>query len=159
MSEEPRTTSIRRMIETCACHRIRMASRAVTRAYDDALRPVGLRATQVSLLAAAALEGALSITALAAAIGMDRSTLTRNLAPLEKEGLLRVGGEGWRRSRTLAITAKGRARLLQAIPLWEGAQRRLKQELGPPQWDDVQRNLDHLIRSTSRAPTRARGRR
>lgn len=151
-------TTIQKMIETCACHRIRMASRAVTRAYDNALRPAGLRATQVALLAAAALEGAMSITALANAVGMDRSTLTRNLAPLEKEGLLRVGGEGWRRSRTLDITAKGRARLEQAIPLWEGAQRRLRQQLGPA-WDDVQQSLDHLVQSVSRSPTRARNRR
>ena len=151
-------TSIRTMIETCACHRIRMASRAVTRSYDDALRPVGLRATQVSLLAATALEGALSITALAGVVGMDRSTLTRNLAPLEKEGLLSVGSEGWRRSRTLNITAKGRARLQQAIPLWEAAQKRLKQELGGPRWDEVQSSLDHLVRNVSRPPPRARKR-
>jgi DNA-binding MarR family transcriptional regulator len=144
------STVVQRMIDTCACHRVRMASRAITRAYDEALRPVGLRATQVSLLAAVALEGAMSITALAGAVGMDRSTLTRNLGPLEKEGLLAVGGEGWRRSRTLGITAKGRTRLQQALPRWEAAQKRLKQDLGGPRWDDIQTGLDHLIRNVSR---------
>ena len=139
--------SARKMIESCACHRIRMAARAVTRSYDDAFRPLGLRATQVSLLAAVALEGAMSIASLARLIGMDRSTLTRNLAPLEKEGLLAVGGEGWRRSRTLRITAKGRARLDKALPLWEGAQKRLKQEVGE-RWAEVQTSLDHLVHST-----------
>ena len=127
-----------------------MAARAVTRSYDEALRPIGLRATQVSLLAAIALEGAMSIAALARFVGMDRSTLTRNLAPLEKDGLLAVGGEGWRRSRSLDITAKGRARLKQALPLWEGAQRRLKREMGR-RWHAVQSSLDHVIRSASRA--------
>ena len=149
-------TSVRTMIDTCACHKIRMASRAVTRAYDDALRPVALRATQVSLLAAVALDGAMSITALAEAIGMDRSTLTRNLAPLEADGLLRVGGEGWRRSRTLEITAKGRARLEKAMPLWEAAQRRLRASLGGAQWDTVQGSLEHLIANVSRPAKRAR---
>lgn len=144
----------RRMIETCACHRIRMAARSVTRAYDEALRPIGLRATQASVLAAIAAEGAMSITALARVIGMDRSTLTRNLAPLEKEGLLSLGSEGWRRSRTLAITAKGRSRLEKAMPLWEEAQRRLRREIGARQWDDVQQSLDHLIRGS--APPRSR---
>jgi DNA-binding MarR family transcriptional regulator len=144
----------RRMIETCACHRIRMAARAVTRAYDEALRPIGLRATQASVLAAVAAEGAMSITALARFIGMDRSTLTRNLAPLEKEGLLSLGSEGWRRSRMLAITAKGKSRLEKALPLWEDAQRRLKREIGARQWDDVQQSLDHLIRGS--APPRSR---
>lgn len=137
------------MIETCACHRIRMAARAVTRRYDEALRPVGLRATQVSLLAAVALEGAMSIRSLAAAVGMDRSTLTRNLAPLERDGLLVVGSEGWRRSRTLAITARGRARLQRALPLWEKAQARLKRELGARRWDGIQTSLDHVLRNTS----------
>jgi len=143
-------TPERRMIETCACHRVRMASRALTRRYDEALRPCGLRATQVSLLAAVALEGALSIAALARTVGMDRSTLTRNLAPLEAEGLLALGGEGWRRSRTLALTAKGRARLKRALPLWEKAQRALQRELGR-RWDGVQRSLDHVIRTAPRA--------
>ena len=139
----------RKMVETCACHRIRMAARAVTRRYDEALRPVGLRATQVSLLAAVALEGALSIRSLAAAVGMDRSTLTRNLEPLERDGLLVVGGEGWRRSKTLAITAKGRSRLQRALPLWEKAQARLKRELGARAWDGIQTSLDHVLRNTT----------
>jgi DNA-binding MarR family transcriptional regulator len=150
-------TTERKMIETCACHKIRMAARTVTRSYDEALRPVGLRATQVSLLAAVALEGAMSITALAGLIGMDRSTLTRNLAPLEKEGLLTLGSEGWRRSRTLAITPKGRSRLQKSMPLWEAAQKRLKQELGG-RWDDVQSSLDHLIGNVSQPAARAKRR-
>ena len=140
-------TPERRMLETCACHRIRMAARAVTRRYDEALRPCGLRATQVSLLAAVALEGAISIAALARTVGMDRSTLTRNLAPLEAEGLLAIGGEGFRRSRTLAITAKGRAKLARALPLWQKAQRALKGEMGR-RWDAVQRSLTHVIEAT-----------
>jgi DNA-binding MarR family transcriptional regulator len=145
------------MVEGCACHRIRMAARAVTRRYDEALRPIGLRATQIAVLAAVALEGAMSITALAEAMGMDRSTLTRNLAPLEKEGLLAVGNEGWRRSRTLRITAGGRAKLRQALPLWEEAQRGLREDLGARRWAEVHTSLDHVIRSAPRS--RPRGRR
>jgi DNA-binding MarR family transcriptional regulator len=140
-------TSERQMVETCACHKIRMAARAVTRAYDEALRPSGLRATQVALLAAVSVEGAMSISALAEWIGMDRSTLTRNLAPLEREGLLAVGDEGWRRSRTLDITPRGRSRLREAMPLWEAAQRRLQRELGASRWNAVQTSLGHLIGS------------
>jgi len=143
-------TPERRMLASCACHKIRMAARAVTRAYDDALRPAGLRATQASVLAAVAAEGALSIAALARMLGMDRSTLTRNLAPLEKERLLARGGEGWRRSRTLSITAKGRARLEAALPLWEAAQKRLRRELGGAEpWADVHKSLDHVLAKQS----------
>ena len=142
----------RRMIETCACHRLRVAARGVTRDYDEGLRPVGLRATQVALLAAIAAEGASSMASLARALGMDRSTLTRNVTPLERDGLLELGGEGWRRSRALALTPKGRARLEAALPLWERAQRRLRQKLGARGWKEVQRGLDHVIPNPRRSP-------
>src|SRR5260221_732960 len=138
-------TNEREILATCACHRVRTAARAVTRAYDEALRPVGLQATQLSVLVAAAVNNALSITALAKFVGMDRSTLTRNLRPLEVDGLIAVGREGWRRSRTLEITRKGRSRLRDAMPLWENAQRALQKKLGDRRWDIIRKDLDDLI--------------
>jgi DNA-binding MarR family transcriptional regulator len=134
-------------IETCACHKVRMAARAVTRAYDDALRPAGLRATQMAVLAAIAIDGAISITALAKMMGMDRSTLTRNLRPLEEQALIELGLEGWHRSRTLAISKKGRARLRQAMPLWEKAQKDLKSSLGDTTWSEMHDSLEQVIRA------------
>jgi DNA-binding MarR family transcriptional regulator len=104
-----------------------MAARAVTRAYDDALRPTGLRASQLALLVAIDNnDGAISITAVAKVMGMDRSTLTRNLRPLEKEFLVAIGLEGGRRSRSLQITKKGQSRLREALPLWQRAQDSLR---------------------------------
>ena len=137
-------TTERDVVERCVCHKVRMAARAVTRAYDAALRPVGLRATQFAVLVAVATEGALSITALAQAMGMDRSTLTRNLRPLAKDGLLAVGHEGWHRSRTVAITERGHARVREALPLWARAQARLQRQLGEPQWTSVHQSLEAL---------------
>ena len=136
----------REVIENCVCHRTRMAARAVTRLYDDALRSVGLRATQLAVLVAAGADDVVSITALAKLMGMDRSTLTRNLAPLEREGLIRVGNEGWRRSRTVAITKEGRSRIREALPLWQKAQERLRQKLGR-RWAAIRADLDGLIRA------------
>jgi len=133
--------------ETCLCHRTRMAARAVTRLYDEVLRSVGLRATQLAVLVAAANESVVSITELAKFMGMDRSTLTRNLTPLEREGLIRVGNEGWRRSRTVAITHKGRGRLREALPLWEKAQDMMRQKLGSRRWPLIMADLDDLIRA------------
>ena len=124
-----------------------MASRAVTRLYDDTLRPVGLRATQLVLLVAIGSGEAVSITALAKFIGMDRSTLTRNLAPLERDGLVRVGNEGWRRSRTIEITKKGSARSREALSFWEKAQNTLRKKLGARKWAVVRTDLDELIRA------------
>jgi len=135
----------REIIESCACHRARTAARVVTRAYEEALRPVGLRATQLSVLVAVAVDDALSITALAKFMGMDRSTLTRNLRPLEKAGLISLGAEGWHRSRTLEITKAGRMRLRKALPLWQNAQQTLKRKLGDRAWDQMHASLDYLI--------------
>jgi DNA-binding MarR family transcriptional regulator len=122
-----------------------MAMRSVTRAYDEALRPLGLRATQLLLLVAIAAEGAMSISALADTIGMDRSTLTRNVQPLEEEGLIQRGGEGWRRSRALKVTSAGRALMSKAIPLWESAQENLRRKLGQKDWATVHTSLERLI--------------
>ena len=137
----------REILENCACHKVRTAARAVTRAYDQALRPVGLRATQLAVLVAVAMNNAISINALAEFMGMDRTTLTRNLRPLEKEGLVARGIEGWRRSRALEITKKGRSRLRQALPLWSRAQQVLRKKLGAQNWDLVRNGLDDLIRA------------
>jgi DNA-binding MarR family transcriptional regulator len=89
----------------------------------------------------------MSITALAKFMGMDRSTLARNLAPLEREGLIRVGNEGWRRSRTVEITRKGRSRLREALPFWEKAQATLRQKLGSRRWPVIMADLHDLIRA------------
>jgi len=132
---------------SCLCHRTRMASRAVTRLYDDILRPTGLRATQLAVLVAVGNEDATSITELAKFMGMDRSTLTRNLTPLEREGLIRVGNEGWRRSRIVEITNKGRSRLREALPFWEKAQQTMRQKLGGRRWPVIMADLDDLIRA------------
>lgn len=135
----------REMVESCVCTKTRAAARSLTNAYDEALRPSGLRATQLAVLAAVAIDGALSITALAKLLGMDRSTLSRNLGPLEESGLVRIGNEGWRRSRTLEITRKGETQLARALPLWEDAQKSLREKLGDRGWADVNGSLDRLL--------------
>ena len=134
------------LLATCACHKVRMAARALTRSYDDMLRPTGLRATQLSVLAAIAVDGSTSIAALAEGIGIDRTTLTRNIRPLARDGLVTIGQEGYRRSRTLAVTGKGRARLREAIPLWEKAQQRLARGLGRS-WGETHQVLEALARA------------
>src|SRR5215475_12616082 len=120
------------LIDDCACLKVRTAARVVTRVYDDAFRPVGLRATQLSVLVTVASSDAVSIASLARMLGMDRSTLTRNLRPLEEKGLVALGPEGKRRSRTLSITAKGKKLVSKALPLWEKIQEKLREELKKP---------------------------
>ena len=136
-----RLVTEREVVDKCVCNKVRCAARAVTRVYDTAMRPAGLRATQMSVLVAIAAEGAISITALADYMGMDRSTLTRNLKPLAKDGLVSLGMEGWRRSRTISITNKG----VKRMPYWEDAQKALRGALGA-NWGDIVRCLDQLGR-------------
>jgi DNA-binding MarR family transcriptional regulator len=137
------------LLDTCMCHKARMAARVVTRAYDDALRPTGLRATQVSVLAAVGARGALSIKSLADTLQMERTTLTRNLRPLEKRGYVELAPEGRYRSRVLTLTPAGRAALVSALPLWEGAQRKLKSRAGH-RWSTVEDALAILAREDHR---------
>src|SRR5262249_16238628 len=132
----------REILENCACHKARTAARAVTRAYAEALRPVGLRATQLAVLVAVAMDGAISINALAQFMGMDRQTLGGMLRHLEKEGWVPLGIEGWRRSGALTITKKGRSRLREALPLWSRAQQALRKQLGDRNWEVVHNALD-----------------
>ena len=114
----------------CVCFNLRKSARAVTQLYDAALKPSGLRATQFSLLAKLHGVGPLTISKLAKALVMDRTTLTRNLLPVEKDGLVAVVPGRDRRSRQVRLTARGRTRLAAALPLWRRAQSRVVGALG-----------------------------
>jgi DNA-binding MarR family transcriptional regulator len=134
----------------CACFAIRRAARAITQHYDRALRPTGLRATQFTLLTVLALAEPMPLGRLALRLGVERTTLTRNLKPLLKGGLIAVAGEGDRRVRTIAITPKGRRRAVAAVPRWRTAQRRVAGHLATSTFD----SLDALARSLSASRTR-----
>lgn len=111
------------MANCCFANRLRTASRAISRHYDAVLKPVGLKISQLSVLTAAAMgDGELTIVEMAQRLGMDRSTLSRNLDPLERQGLVAVGPEERHRARRIALTDAGRDLLAKAYPLWKGAQ-------------------------------------
>ncbi|HEY7608051.1 MAG TPA: MarR family winged helix-turn-helix transcriptional regulator [Alphaproteobacteria bacterium] len=117
----------------CTCLALRRATRRVTQIYDAHMKPLGLRITQFAVLgqlAGAGAPAAMSITALARRLGLDRSTLGRNLRPLIKAGLVAMEGGADRRAHTLALTEAGRALLEKAIPLWRDAQRHVSEKLG-----------------------------
>jgi DNA-binding MarR family transcriptional regulator len=115
----------------CFATNARMAARALTRRYDNALRPHGLRVTQFALLVAAELSGGeRTITEIADALGLERSTLSRGLAPLERRGLVALGPETQHRARHMDITAEGRALLARARADWEAVQAATEAALG-----------------------------
>ena len=111
------------MAASCYANRLRNAARAITRHYDARLKPLDLRISQLSVLTAASVaDGQLTIVELAEKLGMDRSTLSRNLDPLERRGLIELGPEGRHRARRVMLTEAGQALLREAYPLWRAAQ-------------------------------------
>ncbi len=125
----------------CTSFNLRKAARAVTQFYDDTLRDSGLKSTQFSLLAAAAAAGKAPISRLAEEMAMDRTTLTRNLKPLQAEGLLRIEAGADRRVRNVAITPDGEALLEKALPMWRKAQTQMIDKLGDERWGNLLRQL------------------
>ena len=132
----------------CVCRKTRETARKISRLYDDMLQPAGIKATQFTMLAAISLQGGATLTELAESLGMERTTLSRNLKPLERSGLIEVSAEGYRRARSASITDQGVAKMEKALPLWRSAQKLLKKRIGGETWERIQTDLNeigHLI--------------
>jgi DNA-binding MarR family transcriptional regulator len=115
----------------CNCLALRQAARHITQIYDQFLAPSGLRTTQYSILARLQRRGPMTINALAAELVMDRTTLGRNILPLERDGLIAVGpGKSDRRSKELCLTGAGVARFGSALKGWQQAQARFEAAFG-----------------------------
>ena len=117
--------------DICACAQLRKTARALTQYYDDALRPSGLKVTQFSVLRILAGQGPTTMTALADRMDLDRTTLTRNLGPLKREGLVETVPGQDSRSRLVRLTRKGQENLAGAEALWRDTQRHIIGSLGP----------------------------
>ncbi|WP_043311753.1 MarR family winged helix-turn-helix transcriptional regulator [Pseudomonas sp. ML96] len=128
----------------CLCTKLRRASRGVTRIYDEALADVGLNAAQFSLLRNLQRLESPSISMLAEAMGLDRSTLGRNLRVVEGMGLVQLGGGVDQRSREVVLSAAGRQVLEQGAPLWERAQQEVALRLGADKRAALMLLLDDL---------------
>ena len=131
------------MAAFCASHNLRRAARLVTRHYDRALRPVGITAAQMPILAAISTGSGVSITALSNALDIEASSLSRDLALLEKKGLVRYAEASDRRARALELTRRGDRTLVKAFKAWKGAHGTLLDEIG-------EETFESLLRHTKR---------
>ncbi|MBN9408115.1 MAG: winged helix-turn-helix transcriptional regulator [Burkholderiales bacterium] len=123
MTDTPKSLLSLPQFAECNASVLRQAARAIGQLYDGHLAQAGLRGGQFSLLSRLRREGAMGVNALAAAAGMDRTTLSRVLKPLERDGLVEgVISPADRRARLLKLTALGEARFVEALPHWEAAQ-------------------------------------
>jgi DNA-binding MarR family transcriptional regulator len=152
MSADPRLRS-----ELCNCLALRQAARHVTQFYDQFLAPAGLRTTQFSILARLRRLGPMTISRLAADLVMDRTTLGRNLQPLEREGLVAVvKGRTDRRSREIRLTDAGAERLRTAVEGWVKAQAGFEAVFGEQRSSEL-RTLLHAVSASELEGGRPQG--
>jgi DNA-binding MarR family transcriptional regulator len=147
-NQEVNMAKVLEVASFCACANLRKASRAVTQLYDESLQPTGLRATQFTLLVTLSLTGTISITDLAQQLVMDRTTLTRNLALLEHQGLVAIAKGDDQRTRLVTLTNQGCEAVMKALPLWEQAQMRIVSGLGRERWKTLLADLSDMVSLT-----------
>ncbi len=138
------------LLYACACFNVRVAARAVTNFYDRMLEPSGVKATQIVLLGAVRAAGAVSMQGLAQLLGLDPSTLSRTLQPLESDGLIRIEETDQdRRVREVVLTAAGHRRYAEARRGWHDAQAKLRKKLGEERFERLTEDLRALVRAVS----------
>jgi len=129
----------------CSCLAVRQASRYLTAVYDAALNPASLRITQFSILYKLARGGPLTIGELASRMAMDRTTLSTNLRPLEREGLIDIVPGVDRRHKQALISKKGLLRFQKALPLWTQVQARFEGRYGAREAAGLRDALRHVL--------------
>jgi DNA-binding MarR family transcriptional regulator len=140
------TTAPANLDELCNNLALRKAARYLGATYDKALAPVGLRATQFSILQKLSAHGEMTITTLAEMIAMDRTTLATNLKPLAREGLLTVEPlASDRRARVVTITPEGMSRMKAALPLWKAVQARFEDKFGSAEAVQLRSSLEAVL--------------
>ena len=129
-------------VENCVCFNLRWASRVMTKFYDAELRRHGIRANQSTILLALKARESWSMAELSEALGMERTTLVRNLQPLQRDGLATADGGGRGARVELAITTKGRKQIDKIMPAWRAAQRAAVKTLGEQRWSALLTDLE-----------------
>ena len=129
-------------VENCMCFKVRRISRGITQFFDAEVSARGLRPTQTPILRALQAKDGWGMSELSEWLGMERTTLVRNLRPLQRDGLVRVTGGGRGVQVELEITKKGRAVLAEMLPEWRAAQNKVVAILGPERWSSILRDLE-----------------
>ena|ERR1700733_5422355 len=131
----------------CASLNFRRTSRIVTRMYDLAMQESGVRSTQFALLVGIAKLQPVTMSALAKVLMLDRSTLTRSLGLLEKEGMVDISKRAAMRHRFLKLTYSGEKALQRSLPLWRAAHARFVETVGADYWLKLRNELELIAKS------------
>ena len=132
--------------DSCTCSELRRAARAVTLLYDNAFRSSGLLSTQLGVLHVIYKSDSIRISHLAKELGMDRTTLTRNLSVLQRQGFIKISSGKDNRTRIVTITNKGRTTIAKAIPLWNDVQNKVKEQMSETLWNELMVNLSQFVK-------------
>src|SRR4051812_28080507 len=128
--DKPTNNNIDTISRTCIAVRLRLLNRVVTNFYDDALRPLGLKVSQLNILIVTARLGLARPARVCDILQLDASTLSRNVKPLQAHGWLEVVPDEDARAQPFRLTPRGRRLVERAVPAWEEAQRRATELLG-----------------------------
>lgn len=129
----------------CTAFNLKRATRIVQALFDEAFKPVGLEGTQYTVLSHVYVAEPISLTKLADMMDVDRTTLARNLAPLEKKRLVEIKPGSDKRAKLITTTDKGKEILSNAMPLWAETQEKIKETLGVENWSSMISNLNGLV--------------
>jgi DNA-binding MarR family transcriptional regulator len=145
MSNELSFALTHQVRDHCLCLHVQRAARALARRFDEALRPTGLNQGQFSLLMSLNRPAPPTIGEVSALLALDRTTLTANLKPLERRGLVKVKVDAEdKRSRRLVLTDAGRAALIAAAPIWKRAHGRTERLLKSASAGNLRKSLGEL---------------
>ena len=131
-------------VENCTCFNVRRVSRVITQFFDAEVRRQGMRPTQTPILRALQAKSGWGMAELSEWLGMERTTLLRNLRPLQRDGLVRAKGTGRGGHVELEITAKGRTALAKTLPAWRSAQDKVVATLGKERWSAIISDLEDV---------------
>ena len=129
-------------MENCVCFNLRWVTRKMTQFFDAEMRRHGIRPTQGTILASLKAKNSWNMAELSDWLGMERTTLVRNLRPLERDGFVKVAGGGRGNLVELTITTKGRKQIEKLTPAWESAQSAAVKTLGEKRWSAVLSDLE-----------------
>ena len=142
----------------CNCFAVRSAARHITQFYDQCLAPIGLRTTQMAVLTRLKRLGPLTINALAEDLVADRTTLGRNILPLERDGLIRIEPSATdRRAKELHLTKAGEKRLQAGVKRWSQAQAQFEATFGTKRAAELRALLRAVVATEFGQPLSARG--
>lgn len=129
----------------CTCFNTRKLTRVITQIFDEQFKSVDFRITQFTPLVMIFAKGPITINDLSENLVMDRTTLARNLKPLERDGLIKINQGIDKRQRVVSITDKGKTLLSKAFPIWQKAQKQILKEIGKDKWQDMLGDIHELL--------------